>query len=182
MNMDEHVGASLASDDTFHGPHHFPRLGKSRPCPHTMDLLSELCFASQKCGQTGFENQPFLYIFSFPPCQRCPPTSEGIRAQRDVRMGADEIQGQGNELVSYVKSYHLHLIIQVQDYPVEGIVQKHLPFKIKALQKRSFSTNISQASLRGDLLSGGGVSGLGQSALSVCPSSRLLGDHSRHQG
>lgn len=38
---------------------------------------------------------------------------------------------------------------------MEGIVQKHLPFKIKALRECSFSANISQASLRGDLLSGG---------------------------
>lgn len=78
MNMDEHIGASLASDDMFCGPHHFPRLGKPRPCPHRMDLLSRLCFAAQRRGQTGFENQPFLYIFSFPLCQQCPPTSEGI--------------------------------------------------------------------------------------------------------
>lgn len=96
MNMDEHVGASLASDDTFHGPHHFPRLGKSRPCPHTMDLLSELCFASQKCGQMGFENQPFLYIFSFPPCQRCPPTSEGIE-HREMS-GWERMKFKGREM------------------------------------------------------------------------------------
>lgn len=95
MNVDEHAGASLASDDKLCGPHHFPRLGKPHPCPHTTDLLSGLRFASHRRGQTGFENQPFLYIFSLPSVSGGPRLQKGSEHREMPGLARMKFKGRG---------------------------------------------------------------------------------------
>ena len=80
MNIDEHIGYTLASDDMFHGPESVSQIRKtpSPPTPATY-CLSKCWLVARRCGQRlALKISLFFLSFRSPVCQRRPRTSEGI--------------------------------------------------------------------------------------------------------
>lgn len=83
MNIDEHVGYTLASDDMFHGPEPASQIGKApSPPAHATHCLSNAGSEPGMRTETGFENQPFLFIPPLPDVSAAPPDF-----RRDPRPG-----------------------------------------------------------------------------------------------